>query len=49
MQHMEVAGLEVESKLQLQAYAIITATRDPSRSLWQHLILNPLNEDIHHY
>ena len=30
LQHMEVPGLEVESKLQLPATATATATRDPS-------------------
>ena len=48
MQHMEVSRLEVESELQLPAYA--TATRDLScicdrhHSSWQHRILNPLSE-----
>ena len=47
---MEVPRLGVESELQLPAYTTATATADPSRvcdirhSLWQHLILNPLNK-----
>ena len=48
--HMEVPRLEVKSELQPLAYAIATATPDPSHlcelhhSLWQHQILNPLSE-----
>ena len=50
MQHMEVPRLGVESELQLPAYTIATATRDPScvcdlhHSSWQCWILNPLSE-----
>ena len=50
LQHMEVPGLGVESKLQLPAYTTAEATRDPSRicslhrSLWQHQTLNPLSK-----
>ena len=48
--HMEVPGLGVESKLQLQAHTTATAMLDPSlicdrhHSSWQHRILNPLSE-----
>ena len=53
--HVEVPGLEVETERQLPAYPTATATWDPSHicnephlwpthSLWQHWILNPLNE-----
>ena len=31
LQYMEVSSLGVESKLQMQAYATVTATWDPSR------------------
>ena len=47
---MEVLGQRVESELQLPAYTIATAVRDPScvcdlqHSSWQHQILNPLSE-----
>jgi len=47
---MEVPRLEVESELQLLAYATATATPDPSHvcdlyhSSQQHRILNPLSE-----
>ena len=47
---MEVLRLGVESELQLQAYAIATATLNPSRicdlcgSLWHCWILNPPSE-----
>ena len=50
LQHVEVPGLEVESKLQLLAYTISTATWDPSHvcnlhhSSWQRWILNPLSK-----
>ena len=50
LQHIEVAGLGVESELQPPAYATATAMPDPSRSCelhhssWQHWILNPLSE-----
>ena len=46
---MEVPGLGAELELQLQAYAAVTATLDPSRicelrgSLWQRQILNLLS------
>ena len=39
---MEVPRLGVESELQLPAYT--TATLDPTHSLWQCQILNPLSE-----
>ena len=48
--HMEVPRLEVESELQLPAYATATAAREPScicelhHSSWQRWILNPLSE-----
>ena len=48
--HLEVPRLGVESELQLPAYPIATATRDPSHicnlhhSLRQHGTLNPLSE-----
>ena len=48
--HMEVSKLEVESELQLQAYATDTATQDLScncslhHSSGQCWILNPLSE-----
>ena len=47
---MEVPGLGVELELQLQAYAIAMGSLGQScifdlhHSLWQHQILNPLNE-----
>ena len=47
---MEVPRLRVELELQLPAYAIARATRDPSnicnihRSLWRRQILNLLSE-----
>ena len=50
LQHMEVPRLEVESELQLPAYATATATWDPSHicdlchSLQQRRILNSPNE-----
>ena len=50
LHHMEVPGLEVESELQLLAYATAMDIADLSCichlhcSLWQHQILNPLNE-----
>ena len=49
-QHMEIPRLGVESELQLPAYAIATATWDPSRvsdlhhSSLQCWLLNPLSE-----
>ena len=48
--HMEVPRLGVELELQLPAYTIATAMRDPNlvggrhHSLWQHWIFNPLNK-----
>ena len=48
--HIEVPRLGVKLELQLTAYAMATATRDPSRvcdlhhSSWHHQILNPLSE-----
>ena len=48
--HMKVPRLEVESELQLPAFAIATAMPDPSQvcdlhhSSWQCWILNPLSE-----
>jgi len=44
--HMEAPRLRFKSELQLSAYAIATATSDPSRihSSWQCWILNPLSE-----
>ena len=50
LQHMEVPRLGVELELQLPAYAIATATPDPSCicnlrcSLWQCQILNQMSE-----
>ena len=50
LQHMEFPRLGVESELQLLAYAIATATPDPScvcdlhHSSWQHWILNLLSK-----
>ena len=50
LRHMEVPRLGVESELQLLAYTIATARRDPSHicnlqhSLQQHWILSPLRE-----
>ena len=50
MKHMEVSRLEVESELQLQAYARTTAIHDPSHicdlsfRLRQCQILNPLSK-----
>ena len=50
LQHMEVLGLVVESKLQLPAYTTATTTQDLGRicnlhhSSQQHHILNPLSE-----
>ena len=47
---MEVPRLQVESELQLLAYATATALRDLSlacnlnHSTWQRQILNPLSE-----
>ena len=47
--HMEVPGLGVQPELQLPAYTITTAIRDPScignlhHSSWQPRILNPLS------
>ena len=47
---MEVPRLGVQSELQLLAFALATATQDPSRvgdlchSSWQCQILNPLSE-----
>ena len=48
--YMEVPRLEVKTELQLLAYTIATATRDPSHvcdlhhSSRQHQILSPLSE-----
>ena len=48
--HMEVPRQGVKWELQLPAYAIATATQDPScvcdlhHSSWQRQILNPLSE-----
>ena len=50
LQHMQVPRLGVELEVQVLAYAIATATRDPSRiwdpyhSSWQCQILNPLSK-----
>ena len=50
LQHMEVPGLEIESELQLLAYATTTATQDLSlicdlqHTSWQHWMLNSLSE-----
>ena len=48
LQHMEIPGLGVESKLQLLAYATAMPNRsclcDLHHSLWQRWILNPLGE-----
>ena len=50
LQYMEFLRLEVQSELQLLAYAMATAMWDPSpvcdlhHSSWQHRILNPLSE-----
>ena len=47
---MEVPGLGIKSEVQLPACTTATATLDlshicdPSHSLWQHQILNPLSE-----
>ena len=47
---MEIPRLEVESELQLPAYATATTTPDPSHlwdihhNSWQFWILNPLNK-----
>ena len=48
--HMETLELGIKSELQVPAYATATETQDlscicdPNRSLWQHRILNSLNE-----
>ena len=48
--HVEVPRLGAESELNLLAYAMAIAMRDPScicnlhHSLWQHGILNPLSK-----
>ena len=50
LQHMEVPRLEVQSELQLLAYATATAIQvlshicDLHHSSWQCRILNPLNK-----
>ena len=50
LQYMEVPGPGAELELQLLAYPTAVATPDPRcicdlrHSLWQHRILNPLNE-----
>ena len=49
MPHLEDPRLGVEMKLQLLAYASVTATPDPSHicelhhRLWQHQILKPFD------
>ena len=54
MWHMDVPRLGVKLELQLLAYTVATATRNPSHihdlchSLWQHQILNPLIEARDH-
>ena len=45
--YMEVSRLGVELELQLPAYATATARPDPSCSLWQSQILNPLSKARH--
>ena len=51
--YMEASRLGVESELQLEAYTTAIATLDPSHicplysHLWQHQILNSLNEARH--
>ena len=50
LRHVEIIGPGVELELQLLAYAVATATLDPScvcnlhHSLWQHWILNSLSK-----
>ena len=44
LRHMEVLRLGVELELQLQACTTAPETLDPSHSLWQRWILNPLSE-----